>query len=284
MNPSPRQLPWRLLLATVVLGWLPVQAVEIVAHRGASHDAPENTLAATRLAWEQGADAVETDIFLTRDGRIIVAHDPNVKRTTGRNALIADLTFEELRKLDAGRWKGAAFAGERLPALDEQLALLPPGKRMLVESKVGPEIVPELKRTLERHRAGPDCVTIISFNYDTLVEVTRQLPGYKTLWLVSYREPGAAQAPDARPTPSLDELIRKATAAGLTGLDLRHNWPLDAAAVGRIRGAGLELHVWTVNEVEIARRWIGLGVDSITTDRPGWLREQLGLTAEPLRP
>lgn len=267
-----------LFLLTCLLA-TPGRGVEIVAHRGASYDAPENTLASTRLAWEQGADAVETDIFLTRDRRIIVAHDPDTKRTTGHEGKIAEMTFDELRQLDSGGWKGAQFAGEKLPALDEQLLLLPRGKKMLIESKVGPEIVPELKRVLEYHRAGPDQVTIISFNFDTLVEVRRQLPGYKTLWLVSYRRPESAKSAGAEPPPSVDEMIRRATSAGLSGLDLRHTWPLDANDVRKIRAAGLELHVWTVNEPEIARRWIGLGVDSITTDRPGWLREQLGLNA-----
>ena len=90
----------------------------------------------------------------------------------------------------------------------------------------------------------------------------------------SYKAPDAKD-PKAKRPPSIDEVIRDAKAAGFTGLDLQHTWPLTPADVARIRAAGLELHVWTVDDPAIARRWIGLGVASITTNRPGWLREQL---------
>ena len=88
----------RLLSAVLAVScWSsPMSAVQIVAHRGASYDAPENTMAATRLAWEQGADAVETDIYLGKDGRIIVHHDKTAKRTGGRDVPVAELTLDKL--------------------------------------------------------------------------------------------------------------------------------------------------------------------------------------------
>ncbi len=262
------------LAFAAALSLLPVlRAVDIVAHRGASHDAPENTLAAQKLAWEQGADAVETDIHLTRDGKIVACHDQSTKRTTGRDARIADLTLAELRKLDAGSWKAAWFAGEKLPTLDEQIRLTPPGERLLVEIKVGPEIVPELARCLARNGANEQNITIISFNFDALLEVRKRLPRLPTLWLVGYRRPEAADT--APPPPSVDDMIRRATDAGLTGLDLQHNWPLTPADTRKIREAGLQLHVWTVDDPAVARHWIALGAASITTNRPGWLRDQL---------
>ena len=256
----------------------PLAAVDIVAHRGASFDAPENTLASERLAWQQGTDAVETDICLTKDGQIIVCHDKTTKRTTGRAAAIVDLTFDELRTLDAGSWKDPKFAGEKLPTLDEQIALIPAGKRMLVEIKIGPEIVPELQRCLQRAGATEKNITIISFNYDALQAVRQALPRLRTLYLAGYKAPdGKGKDPKAKKQPTLDEMIAQAKAAKLTGLDLQHTWPLTAADVKKIKAAGLELHVWTVDEVAVAQHWIGLGVASITTNRPGWLREQLKL-------
>ncbi len=269
-----------LALLFAALSCLPVlSAVDIVAHRGASFDAPENTLAANRLAWNQNADAVETDIWLTGDGKLIVSHDKNAKRTAGRDALVTELPLAELRTLDAGKWKAPEFAGEKLPLLDEQLALTPPGKRVFVEIKDGPHIVPELARCLERTKSTPQSVTIISFNYESLKACRKLLPAYKTQYLVGYRAPDAKAAPKpgAKKQPTLDEIIADAKAAGLTGLDLQHTWPLTADDVKKIKAAGLELHVWTVNDVEIAKRWIGLGVLSITTDKPGWLRAQLKL-------
>jgi glycerophosphoryl diester phosphodiesterase len=254
-------------------------AVEIVAHRGASHDAPENTLAAEKLAWKQNADAVETDIWLTKDGKLIVSHDKSAKRATGRDLVVTESGLAELRELDAGRWKGEQFAGEKLPTLDEQIALMPAGKRIFVEIKDAPHIVPELKRALARTKQSPKTITIISFNYESLKECRKLLPEYKTQYLMGYRasDPKKAPAPNAKKQPTIDEVIAEAKAAKLTGLDLQHTWPLTKADVKRIRDAGLELHVWTVDDVAIARRWIELGVDSITTNRPGWLREQLKL-------
>jgi glycerophosphoryl diester phosphodiesterase len=254
-----------------------VFAVDIVAHRGASYDAPENTMAATRLAWKQKADAVETDIFLSRDGKVVVSHDKTGKRTAGRDVVFSEITQAEARELDAGSWKDPKFKGEKIPLLEDQIASIPAGKRLLVEIKVGPEIVPELGRVLQQTRATEKNITVISFNFETLKEVRKKLPHLPTLWLVGHPAPNAKKSATAKQPPTVDEMIRDATAAKLTGLDLQHTWPLTAADVKKIKDAGLELHVWTVNDVGIAKQWIGFGVASITTDRPGWLREQLKL-------
>ena len=252
-------------------------AVDIVGHRGASYDAPENTMAATKLAWKQGADAVETDIYLSKDGKLIVSHDKTGKRTAGRDVAYAEITLAEARELDAGSWKDPKFKGEKIPLLDEQIASIPAGKKLLVEIKIGPEIVPELGRVLKKMRATEKNITVISFNFESLKEVRKQLPHLPTLWLVGHPAPNAKKSATAKQPPTVDEMIRDARAAKLTGLDLQHTWPLTTADVKKIKDAGLELHVWTVDDVAIAKHWIGLGVASITTDRPGWLREQLGL-------
>lgn len=265
----------RLLVASFLLSSSLALAVEIVAHRGASYDAPENTMAATNLAWKQNADAVETDIYLGKDGKIIVFHDKTAKRTGGRDVPIADLTQAEARTLDAGSWKSPQFKGEKVPLLEEQIQSIPAGKRLLVEIKVGPEIVPELKRVFTATGANERNITVISFNYETLKEVRKQLPHLKTLWLVGHPAPNAKTSPTAKPPPSVDEMIRDAKAANLAGLDLQHTWPLTDADLKKIKAAGLELHVWTVNDAATAKRWRDFGVVSITTDRPAWLREQL---------
>lgn len=263
-------------LFTSCLVLTPVRAVDIVGHRGAAHDAPENTLTSERLAWKQGADAVELDIHLSKDGRLPVIHDFNTKRTTGRDAEVKTLTLAELKALDAGSTKGAQFAGEKIPSLDEMIALIPPGRRLFVEIKTGPEIVPELEHCLQRTGASEKNITIISFNYDSLREVRQRLPHLPTLFLVGYAKPGSSK-PGAVPQPTFDEVLAKAKDAGLTGLDLQNTWPLTAEDGKRIKAAGLQLHVWTVDDPAIAKHWIELGADGITTNRPGWLRQQLGL-------
>ena len=123
-------------------------AVEIIAHRGSSFLAPENTRAAASLAWQEGADAVEGDFRLSRDGQIVCIHDDTLKRTAGVDRRVSELSLDELRQLDVGSWKAPQFTGERIATLDEMLATVPPGKRFYVEVKCGAEIVPELARHL----------------------------------------------------------------------------------------------------------------------------------------
>jgi glycerophosphoryl diester phosphodiesterase len=267
--------PAFIMMSLALAGTTP--AVDIVAHRGASYDAPENTMAATNLAWKQGADAVETDIYLSKDGKIVVSHDRTGKRTAGRDVAFAEITQAEARTLDAGSWKDPKFKGEKIPLLEEQIASIPAGKRLLVEIKIGPEIVPELGRVLKKTCATEKNITLISFNYESLKEARKQLPHLPTLWLLSHPAPDAKKPATAKQPPTVAEMIRQARASNLTGLDLQHTWPLTTGDVKKITDAGLELHVWTINDVAVAKRWIDLGVASITTDRPGWLREQVGL-------
>ncbi len=245
---------------------------EIVAHRGASFDAPENTIAAARLGWEQGSDAVEIDIWLSKDGQVVVMHDATTKRTAGNDASVVTQTLAELRKLDAGSWKNPKFAGEKIPTLEEVLATHPrtPGKRIFIEIKTGPEIVPAMVAAIRKVGLTAKQTAIISFKYDSLVATKKALPDYEAYWLL-----GKPSTEPNKKSPTLDEILRDSRTAKLDGLDLNHGWSLDAAAVKKIRAAGLSLHVWTVDDVAIAKQWTALGVDSITTNRPGWLREQL---------
>jgi glycerophosphoryl diester phosphodiesterase len=243
--------------------------VEIVAHRGASFDAPENTLAAIKLAWEQNADASEFDIFLTKDGKIVVIHDPTTNRTAGVAGKVAEMTLEQLRKLDVGKWKGAQFAGEKIPTLDEMLATVPAGKRVFIEVKCGPEIVPELDRVLKASGLKPEQTAIISFHAEVIAAVKKVRPDLPAYWIVSL-------APKGQKPRTAEELIKKAKEIQADGLDLSANAEiLDKTFGDQVKQAGLKLYVWTVNDVELAKKMIAAGVESITTDKPGWLREQL---------
>src|ERR1700686_17426 len=105
-----------------------MRTMELIAHRGASHDAPENTLAAFRLAWEAGADGIEGDFRLTRDGEIVCIHDPTTGRPAGVGLSVADTTLACLRELDVGALHGARWIGERIPPIQEVIATVPPGK------------------------------------------------------------------------------------------------------------------------------------------------------------
>lgn len=242
--------------------------LEVIAHRGASHDAPENTVAAIKLAWAQDADASEFDVYLSKDRQVVVVHDADTKRVAGVEKKVAEQTLAELRQLDVGRWKGARFAGERVPTLDEMLATVPAGKRVFVEVKCGPEIVPELDRVLRASRLAPDRTPVISFNAAVVAAVKKARPDLPAYWIVSLN-------PKKKTPPTAEELLKKAREIKADGLDLSAAEILDQTYAGKVKAAGLKLYVWTVNDPEVARRLVGLGVDGITTDRPGWLRDQL---------
>jgi glycerophosphoryl diester phosphodiesterase len=197
------------MAAALVVGMTLLQ-VEWIAHRGASDQAPENTLAAFRLGWQQ-ADACELDIYLTKDGRIAVIHDATTKRTAGVDKPISQQTLDELQALDAGSWKGATYAGEKIPTLREVLELLPEKKRLFIEIKGGAEVLPELKRTLDAFPAKADRLAIIGFSYPTMVEAKKLLTGIPVCWLSSYKADKSGRHPE------IDDLIAKCKAGGLDG-------------------------------------------------------------------
>lgn len=236
----------------------------IIAHRGASFDAPENTLSAIRLAWEQGADAVEIDVRLSQDQRIILMHDESALRTTGQDSLVALQTVEQLKSLDAGSWKDARFAGEPVPTLAEVLSELPEGKELVIEIKdKQPEIVPILKKDLEQAKVLSAQITIISFDL-TIAKLSKaQLPAVKVLPL--HGKSDSAQ---------IEEQLCFCQENSLDGLDLHHASAIDRALADRFHSQKLLLYVWTVNDIEAARHLFAVGVGGITTDRPKLLREE----------
>ena len=253
------------MLATTVL-----HATEIVAHRGASGTAPENTVAAFKLAWEQGADACELDLYLTADGQIAVLHDKDTKRTTGVPMLVAEAKLAALRELDAGTWKDAKYAGEKIPTLAEALATLPVGKqRFFLEIKCGPEVVPVLAKELEAWKPRAAQLCIIAFNEAVAVESKKAMS-----WMKVYRL-SSEQTKDKKPV-DLDALIEKTKSQKLDGLDLGSKWVWDETLVKKVRAAGLELYAWTINDPVVAKSLADLGIDGITTDEPGLIRAALG--------
>lgn len=245
----------------------------ITAHRGASHDAPENTLAAFKLAWEQAADAVEGDFYLTADRQIVCIHDTDTLRTTGVKKIVAQSTLEELRQLDAGTWKDKAFAGERIPTFAEVLAAIPKGKRFVIELKVGPEIVPVLVEELQRAKPDPASLQIIAFNAETVAACKQQLPEINVHWLTSFKQPkgGGPWAPTAE---TIIETVRRSGADGV-GMQGQRK-VIDREFIQSLRAGGVnEFHVWTIDSIADARFFRDLGPTGITTNRPAFIREGL---------
>ncbi|MCL5282258.1 MAG: glycerophosphodiester phosphodiesterase [Planctomycetes bacterium] len=235
----------------------------IIAHRGASRLAPENTLAAVELAWRLGADAVEVDVHLARDGRIMVIHDETTDRTAGRHLEVATTGASQLRLLDVGRHKHPRFAGERIPYLEEVLQTVPPGRQLFVEIKCGPEILPALVQTLAGSGKRSQ-VVIIGFDLATVRAAKAVLPDVPAHWLC-----------DKRVFASYDQsLVEQAKAGGVDGLDV-HWTGLTRRFIQTVKAAGLRLYVWTVNDPAQALRLMAMGVDGITTNRPNLLRSRM---------
>ena len=245
----------------------------IIAHRGASAVAPENTLAAVRTAWEMDADAVEVDVHLTADGHAVVIHDDRTRRTTGVDLRVAKSTLAQLQSLDAGSFKGARWARERIPALREVLAAVPPGKRVVLELKAGPELLGPLEKDLaaagESGALQLAQVVLIAFDRKLAVSAKARLPHIPVLWLGDPRRRGVR----LRPSKVVRRMAERARELDLDGLDLFAHRCLNARLVEEIHALGLRLFVWTVDRPKVCARLLRAGVDGITTNRPDVMRK-----------
>ena len=237
--------------------------IEIVAHRGESYLAPENTLAAMNMAWDNGANAVEVDVHLTKDGRIVAIHDYSTARTGNKSLYVSRTDSSILRKLDMGCHKGPEFAGEKIPFLKEILTNLPLGQRLFIDVKCGIEIIPELKYVLSSEDKNSQIV-IIGFDLNTLSKIKSLIPDVSVYWLLK----------PSRIFPYKKDLIAKALKKGMDGIDA-HHIGVTSGFIRDTKAVGLDLCVWTVDDTHDAENLIALGVDGITTNRAGFLLNQL---------
>jgi len=237
----------------------------LYAHRGAAVELPENTVAAFERAIELGADAIETDAHLTRDGHVVLSHDESGLRMCGVDVAIAAATLEEVRAWDAGArfggLGGQAGKAHRVPTLEEALRALP-GVPFNVDAKSRhSEMVPRLLEVIARAGAE-DRVLVASFDARTLRDVRAR--GYRG-------KTGLAQSEVLRllalPRPVLALFPLRGAAAQIPyralGLDLGTRGVVD-----KCHAHGLEVHYWTVNEAPLARRLLDVGADAIMTDDP----------------
>jgi glycerophosphoryl diester phosphodiesterase len=237
--------------------------MKIIAHRGFSGRAPENTMAAFLAAIEFGVDGLELDVHRSKDGELVVCHDEAVERTTNGNGYIQDLTWDELRQLDAGGWYDPKFAGERLPRLDSVLSEVKRAGILLnIEMKtniyVYPGIEAQVVQLLQQYDLVDQCI-ISSFNHFTLIRVSQILPELKTAILYIehlYKPWGYAKTIGAI---ALHPNYQTVTPELVTG-------------AGR---SGIIVNPWTVNEPEQIRRMIDCGVNAVITNYPDRVREIL---------
>jgi glycerophosphoryl diester phosphodiesterase len=184
----------------------------------------------------------------------------------------AEATLAELRALDAGKWKDPKFAGTKIPTLEEVLAIVPPGKRFYIEIKTGPEIVPALKQSLARCSLAPEQTIIISFKDDAIAACRREMPHLKAHLIVSFKQDKKTNTW----SPTLKQILARLDKTHASGLDVQGNLTfVNQPFVAALRQRGYEFHTWTIDKPEDARALQKLGVDSITTNKPAFLRSVL---------
>ncbi|MBK1859923.1 glycerophosphodiester phosphodiesterase [Cerasicoccus arenae] len=236
--------------------------MRIIAHRGASGSAPENTMAAINRAWELGADGVEVDVHLTKDHVPVVIHDPDTERVAGQKLVVEQSTYEELCQLDVGSWKGSEFAGERIPRLADVLHSMPARKNFFVEVKdvSGQALAKALEPIF---RDNPQFVTerqvfLMSFYPDALWSIAARFPDLTLLLLLDNLNRLPRKIPKRLPADSLP----------VHGLGLSNQLDLDDKRREQLIAAGAIMNVWTVNDPADLGKWDAAGFDFLTTDSP----------------
>jgi glycerophosphoryl diester phosphodiesterase len=246
-------------------------ATLLAAHRGGSLLWPENSLLAFRNAVELGADFIEFDVHLSKDGEVVVVHDPTLDRTTSGSGPVKDRTVAELKALRLKDHAGTLTA-EALPTLDEVAAVAAKGKRrMLLEIKVDasraryPGIEEKVLAILDRHGMAVSTV-VMSFDAPTWRRVRELRPDVATCALYSARALGRT---------SLQAELETLRAAGVPFIGVEHT-AVDAAAVAQARAAGIGIGAWTVNDAAGMKRQIDVGAAILITDQPDVAKTLLG--------
>lgn len=234
----------------------------ILAHRGASGYAPENTMAAFRLALELGSDGIELDLQLTKDGYVVICHDEELSRTTNGRGLIKDCTLDELRRFDAGSWYGHSFTGERIPTLEEFLELVC-GSRLIVNLEI--KNIPYYYGGIEQKIVQAieqfgmlDRVIVSSFDHFALCKTAEINPDIKIGLLFASRliDPWryAARLPFAVHSMHPDYTF------------------VDAEYIARCHEYGYAVYPYTVNSPRWYEEMRGLGLDGVITNVPDLMK------------
>jgi len=273
---GPLLLAIALVVMGAVLGGATAAAQGMIAplfaaHRGGALLWPENSPLAFRNALALGADFLELDVHLTRDGEVVVIHDPTLDRTTTGTGAVRARTLAELGALRLKDASGAVTE-ERIPTLEQVVELTRAGKRqILLEIKTDeqrqryPGIEEKVLAVLDRHRFVPFTV-VMAFEGETWRRVRHLRPEARVAALYS---------PRMLPAAAVDAELQALRQAGVTAVGL-HQGLVNAEVATRARLAGLTLAVWTVNERDAIGRFIDQGVGVVITDRPDLAKELLG--------
>jgi glycerophosphoryl diester phosphodiesterase len=221
--------------------------------------------------FNQHADGVEVDIRLTADKEIICHHDKNALRTTGTDRLIREMTLDEVSLLECGSWFGEAWRGEKVPELTKILSILPKGKEIFIEVKTNEVIVPYLIEDIYRQNIDIDKITIISFFPEVIRSVKKHNPKLKCNLLIAF---------DYKRI-EVNEILDSVLSIDANGVGAQNHDRLNKELIGSLKEIGKSTHVWTVDSDKEAERYLKLGINSITTNKPLFLRKHLKLLQLP---
>lgn len=236
---------------------------KVIAHRGASANAPENTLPAFTLAWKEGADGVECDVRLTADGQVVCFHDADTERVAGQSLDVASNDYATLSEMDVGSHLGASHAGAKIPLLSEMMAQMPPGKKLFIEIKSDDAIIEPLLEVIDGARVELKQIALLAFDSEMVKALKKRNPSLKVYWLVDAKSNwlGRSQLKLADVQDTLVDIRAD-------GLGLHSHSGIKRGMVKSILESDVHLNIWTVDAPEEARRYNSLGVSSITTNSP----------------
>jgi glycerophosphoryl diester phosphodiesterase len=239
----------------------------IIAHRGESYEAPENTLASINLAWQKDDDAVEIDVRMTKDEKIVAIHDSTTLRTGKRFMNVSTSNYDELLKIDVGKFKADKWANEKIPLLDRIIDTIPDGKSLFVEIKSDDKIVKPLQQLIEQKNANPYQIKFIGFNLETMSLIKTLLSEYESYWIVEKKS--------ILRKFNIEDIILMCKSSKLDGLDMKEGKYLNRELIQIVKNSGLMIYTWTVDDPDRAQQLYLDGIDGLTTNRAFWLYKQL---------
>ncbi|GET34547.1 glycerophosphoryl diester phosphodiesterase [Prolixibacter bellariivorans] len=237
----------------------------VIGHRGDGGSAPENTLAAIEKGIQAGANMLEIDVHETRDGVVCVMHDERVNRTTNGQGKIKDLTWDEIRQLDAGSWFNAKYRGEQVPSLEQVIEHIDGRAQLLIEIKKGtpyyPQIEEKVVSLIRKHQAESWCV-VQSFHMDILQHIHQLDPNIRLQKLAFFAIPALGFSFDLS-----FHSFHPEQESFIESYNLNYLF-VTKKLIRQLHQEGKKINVWTADSPGVIRKMVNMGVDGVITNHP----------------
>ena len=247
----------------------------LYGHRGDQEMGLQNTMSAFRGAWQNNCRGVELDVRQTKDGKLICFHDADFSKLAGDKRKVANLTYDEIKKIDISCFKHPMFKDEHPPLLEEVFAEMPKGFNLHIEVKansVDGDFPQRLRELMQKYRVDSEQITVVSFDEDVLRNLNRKTPGIQNMWIVGLRccrNLGMGKGDDI--TKVEDKLIAKLKDIGCTGVSFAagdSRIKFDRRFTDKLKKSGLQYSFWLVNDLWQLRRLAEYGAETVLSDRP----------------